>query len=315
MCQRFHFAVPLLVAVMVPAMTCSAAEGPTLAAAQADYAAGEYRVCLQKVATLLTGDAAKAGSAQRYDLFMLRGEALLKMNQAGLAADAFDSASRVVRTQEDLKRTAAARATALLVRASPGLKYTPAAGGAAIEIIPTESRAKAIEALSKDRLAILRPQVAEGIKSNTIDVLTGLLPAWTDAYALELTAHGTAAPESLALGKSVGQHARELLTAELTRLDEQVEHLAALATSPAESATANEALRPRGLSEKDMQDLKGAIGALEKVNSVALEGRRINVRLGGDPGAWDAILSRASDCEQRAKEALAAKASGGSLSK
>ena len=127
-------------------------------------------------------------------------------------------------------------------------------------------------------------------------------PPGPSAYAIELTATGV-------IGRSTwpwagrGVRGRELLTAELSKLEERVDTLAELATSPADPTAAND--RRRGLSDQENQELKSAIATLEDVNSICLEGRRINVRLAGDPTRWMFLLSRAAECEKRAEMAFA----------
>ena len=99
----------------------------------------------------LTGSTAHPGSSDRFELFMLRGEAYFENGPSSTAAEAFDSASHVVPPQENLLTPHAPAPRQCLVRTSPALKYTPSGGFAGpIDIIIPESRTKAMQALSKD---------------------------------------------------------------------------------------------------------------------------------------------------------------------
>src|SRR6478672_189018 len=91
---------------------------PTIAEAQADFDAGQYRPALQKVSKALTATNEKSPPAARYDLFMLRGECLLRVNERTLAIDAFRAAARTMKNDGDLHKATAAGGTALLIEAS-----------------------------------------------------------------------------------------------------------------------------------------------------------------------------------------------------
>ena len=85
----------LIIAVLFMVSTAKAAE-PTLADANADFDAGKHSLALAKISRILGGSAAKPGSAQRYDLFMLRGECLIQRRSAPQAANAFAAALQEV---------------------------------------------------------------------------------------------------------------------------------------------------------------------------------------------------------------------------
>jgi hypothetical protein len=291
--------------LMLGASTVHAAEPVSIQNAQSDFSAGQYRACIQKIANLLTGASAPARSLQRYDLFLLRAECLLRLNEAKLAAEAFDSAARVLKGTEHLQRIANARASADLIRASPALKFMSKGTAESLDIIPDESRAKAMAALLKDKLLVVKPQVADALTSLSIQTVRAVLPELTDAFMLEVAVAGPSAPETLTLAKSLGQHARTMLTEELNRYDEMVDELSSLATSPAEATAQDAPIRARGLLPGEKEQLRRSAEGLEAVEYTALDGRRMSLRVGGETAVWDAVLSLCAECRQRARVLLA----------
>jgi hypothetical protein len=187
--------VAISVVLLLSLTSLAQAAAPSVADAQADFAAGQYRDALQKISVLLAGKS--AGSQERFDLLMLRGECMLRLKQSSLAADAFDAAARARRQQGDVKRLAEAKATAVLLSASRGLKFQPRGGGGgggaeAIDVVAPEARRQAMAALLDERLAELTPRAAAAVEGTSLTPMMELLPAFADAYALELTATGDA---------------------------------------------------------------------------------------------------------------------------
>jgi hypothetical protein len=189
--------VAISVVLLLSLTSLAQAAAPSVADAQADFAAGQYRDALQKISVLLAGKSAPPGSQERFDLLMLRGECMLRLKQSSLAADAFDAAARARRQQGDVKRLAEAKATAVLLSASRGLKFQPRGGGGgggaeAIDVVAPEARRQAMAALLDERLAELTPRAAAAVEGTSLTPMMELLPAFADAYALELTATGDA---------------------------------------------------------------------------------------------------------------------------
>src|SRR4051794_16320219 len=106
--MRHQSSLPAVVVTIVVVLLWagSARAQPSLADAQGAFAAKDYRGCLQKVAGALNGPEGKAGSPQRYDLLMLRGESMLQLGERRLASQAFDSAATVAKSKEDRQRRA-----------------------------------------------------------------------------------------------------------------------------------------------------------------------------------------------------------------
>src|SRR5437763_2612421 len=116
----------LLVSVLLVALCSSAASAePSLGDAQSAFSAGEYRPCLAKIAQVFAMKSPAPTPQTRYELFKLRGECLLQLKSAQVAADAFHSAALIVKQDGSMQDYASAEAVAILIKASPGLRYTP----------------------------------------------------------------------------------------------------------------------------------------------------------------------------------------------
>jgi hypothetical protein len=286
-----------------------AADAPSLDAAQAAYGAGDYRKSLQEIARLLnsTLPGTGPGTQTRYDAFMLRGECLLQLKEPTLAVAAFNSASNVSKQDPHPGETAAARGLAMLVQASPGLKYAPKSADAspAIDITQPDSRKKALAAMFDDRLAEVKPLVEKAMKGNSLVPMMELLPKLRDLYSLEWAATGKA-DVTLPIGKAMGERARDLINAELDKLNKRIAQLEDLANEPMYSDNGGfrgQTASRRGLTSTEQDELKDAAAYLEKIRQVAQEGRRINRRLGGTGEAWDKILADVGELEDRAQVA------------
>src|SRR5689334_1553723 len=64
-----------------PSPAAPASANPSIDDAKADFAAGQYQGCLQKISRLLSPGISKPDPATPYDLLMLRGECMMQMKQ------------------------------------------------------------------------------------------------------------------------------------------------------------------------------------------------------------------------------------------
>ena len=302
-------------ALVLLASSFVAAQQPTIADAQADFDKGEYRPSLQKISSILNSPSAQPGTPQRYDLLMLRGECLLQLKEPVGAANSFDSAGLAIKGDGDVKKLSAARALAMLIRESPGMAYKPktrsasegggASGAAeAINIVPPDSRKRALLAMLDDRIAALKPQIEQAAAGTSLVPMEKLLPALRDMYAIELTATGEAA-RTIPLAQTLGDRARELITAELDRIGKRTAELRDLAneTTFSNEGRNNGTIGNRGLTSPERDEIKSMAQTLMQIEKVAQEGRRINRRIGGTGQAWDEILAQTTECKEQAQAA------------
>ena len=307
--------VVVVVVVIATSASSTFAQAVSIDDAYKDFAAGKYRPCLQRIARYLANtNLARPGSLERYDLLVLRGECLLNLKEPQLARGAFDSAARSLKVgAKDDKALGVAHATAILIDKSPGMRYKPASpaeggGGEGIDIVSPDSRPAALQALYRDMQLAAQPQMDEAMKSTNFLSLEKILPTLIDLYAVELAATDIApgmdgGSKTLATGRKLGDHGRQLADAELVRLSTRIGELTDLANEPAstDGVTRTDQLARRGLTAAEQQELRDVADQLEKISRVCQEGRRMSRRFGATGELWDPFIARAADAEQEAR--------------
>jgi hypothetical protein len=195
-----------------------------------------------------------------------------------------------------------------LIEASRNLKYTSpgVAGAEPIDIVEPESRKKALSALFEARFAAAEPKVSKAVESDVLTPMLDLLPSMRDVYVLEVAAKGEA-PQTTPLLQSLGARARELITAELQRVNRRLDDIEDGLTQQVFIGLSNiQGVRVRGLSTDEQRELQQTYDYLGKVAKVAQQGRWIARRLGNTGEAWDTILADLSETRD-AVESLAAR--------
>jgi tetratricopeptide (TPR) repeat protein len=286
----------------------AAAPASTFADAQADFDAKQYKSALQKISKALSTTNPKAAPEARYDLFVLRGECLLRMNERTLAIDAFRSAARTMKDDGDVHKAATAAGTALLVEASRNLKYKSTGPPAAepIDVVEPEGRKQALSALFEERFAATEPKANKAIESKTLPPLLDLLPQMRDLYVIEVAAKGDA-PQTIPLLKTLGGRGRELITDELARVNRRLDDIQDALTQEVYLGLRNiQGVRERGLSSAEQKELQQTYDYLGKIAKVAQQGRWIARRLGEGGEGWETILADCSETRD-AVESLAAR--------
>lgn len=281
----------------------------SLADARAEFDAGQFRPCLQKISGALASPEAKSDPQTRYDLLMLRGEAMLRLGERRMAADAFRSAANVLKQKDDRKRLADATATALLVdaahRTDHGTTYTPAGDASEpIDIIEPDSRKRAQAALFADALVANRPKIDQALRAATLVRIQELLPILRNLYTMELAATGDAA-QTMPLARALGQHARDLIAGEFSRISERLDSIALAAADAmfvVSPGAPSEVLALRGLNSRERDELHGLADALAKAEHVAQQGRWISRQTDGPTEAWEALLADCSELKSRAQQ-------------
>ena len=117
-------AIATCAAVCLSSSLLDAAEPPlpVVEEAQRYLEDGNYASCLHKISKqLASSNEARPGTAERYELLMLRGECLLRMRQPAPAGAAYEAAATCMKIRRDIARVATATAMAVLVKASPDL--------------------------------------------------------------------------------------------------------------------------------------------------------------------------------------------------
>jgi hypothetical protein len=297
--RRFFPVILILAAWVAPAV---GAEQATLSGAQADFTAGQFRPCLQKIASLLNTPDAKSSVQTRYDLFMMRGECLIQLKESSLAIDAFNAAAKLGKSATDVAPSAIARANAMIIQRSPGFQFKPDGGGAPIDIVSPDSRKLAMKTLFDQILAKTKPQIDQAMKGTSLTPIQQLLPTLTQMLALEQASTGQTT-QTMDLGQQIGDHARQLITSEVDLLSGKITELTNLANEPSysDNGRRGSTYTRRGLTSIEQDEVKAAGEYLRKIVIVCQDGRKINQRLGGTGEAWATIIADASDAMQQAE--------------
>jgi hypothetical protein len=262
---------------------------PAIMEAQADFNAGDYKAALQKISRGLSQGAPES-AAGRYDLFMLRGECLLRLNSRELAIDAFRAAARTQEKDDGVAHKAAiANGTALLIQASRNLKYSVPGVDQPLDVVDPKLRKQALTLMFQQRFDAAKPKIDQAMQSDVLTPILDLLPKLRELFALEHAAKGEGV-ETEPMLRDLGQHARKLMTSELRRVNKHVDDVE---ENLASGAYFNGGYR--GLGTKEEKELRETVDYLDKISKVAQQGRWAARRLGGAVEEWDSIIADCND--------------------
>ncbi|MGH7178806.1 MAG: hypothetical protein ACREJC_15615 [Tepidisphaeraceae bacterium] len=300
-------ALQLCVVLTLALATLSRAQTPTatLDELRKMYDARQYRVCLQQIAKVLRG--ADRGGSNRFDLLTLRGDCLLQLRDGATAKDAYAAAQK----SPDIQQAAYARAMNALIRHSPGLQYTPQGGGPPISILDDNMRKQAMEALFNDQFQSRDREFHRAAAGNDLEAIKEVLPTLMDLYSLEVTATGKT-DQIAPVFRAVGQEARSILERQLQLIDQKEQSIENACNQTLANPTVNVGsewwLLPgvvrRGLMPDERDTLREIIYVTPRIQDAAEHGQRVASALGGQPEAWDAIITKAGELRERAASIL-----------
>jgi len=266
---------------------------------RADMAKHDYRAALQTISRRLPD--AKSDPLARYELLMLRGEALVQSKQKSAALDAYRSAHAAVRRGGDLNQSLAARGMVELLGAGSGWMYK-APDGTTFDLIDPATRKAAAAAMLDEKLSALRPKIDRAAAADALGPIIELMPAIGGAMGLEYQATSDIAGLT-PIVQNLGDRARSLITRELDRLMIRTAELEDVSNDFI-ILDREQVLGRRGLHSDEMQELQQMLPYLDRIEQTAAEGRRIHRNLGGTGESWDDILLRTSETESRARGVL-----------
>jgi hypothetical protein len=188
----------------------------------------------------------------------------------------------------------------LLVRAAPLNKYAPRnpPGAESIDITSPESRRAAFNALRADMAAAAKPKMARAEQAKTLNSALELFPAILDMASIELAANGST-DETRADVASIGEHARDLMQAQIGRVQRRVNSLGDLAYSTEEGDR-------RGLFSNEVKELPPMIAELRRIEKTARDVRSRAQELGIPATAWEQIAIDAADVADAGERILEA---------
>jgi hypothetical protein len=268
---------------------------PSIDEIRADMAAGDYRGASQKVERLLFPTSSKQDAHDRYELLMLKGECRLQLKDGMGARSAFGAAEKVA---GDASELAAARANALIIARSTSGRYTPrfdtgaGTGREPIDVLPLESRKRAMEALRADMWPQHKSAVDAALRGKKLSPIEKVFVPVADMFALEMFATGEATETGPTM-RELGGHAYELMESEVSRCTNRADALFQMANSAVE--TGDWSVDRRGLHSRERDELESMLPELVRIRDRASEYRRVAARVGGDEGKWDALVADATE--------------------
>lgn len=277
-----------------------AGQTPALQQAREHLKAGRHQQALAEISRGLR--APEVSEADQFAMLMLRGETLVALKSPQYAAEAFRDAAEATSDPEDRAR---ARASAVLVRRSRGLAYTPTspAGSKPIDIVDPDSRQKAMAALLDDTRRAMAPKVREAAKADTLPPIYELLTGLGDMAAVELASTGTL-EQTGPLLQALGERARSLIARELRQLDRRVE--TTLSRAGEVEVLVGPNIGRRGLHTQDREQLQQLVPYLEQIAAAAREGRGVADRFGNQQVVeqWEDLVLEADEMAARVEAAL-----------
>jgi hypothetical protein len=204
----YRTAPRVLVAVLLFLPTASLAAQPagdTQADLQKLLDAKQYKALLPKLSAALALRGPAAAGYDRYQLYMMKGEACLQTRAKSAAMDAFRQAAKLTSDHDALAR---ATADAVLAREVAGnMTYTPKTGfprgdkPEPIDILASDDgRKSAFEALEQDLLAKAKPRVEAAKKSTSLPMIMEAARGLSDIGPVEFMADGGDGDVSALLG-------------------------------------------------------------------------------------------------------------------
>ncbi len=276
---------------------------------------GQYSDALKAIAQAIPATAAGA----RYDLYMLRGEALLREKQGYLAATAFDMAEG--ETAQPVPY-AVAWATSYLIKQSANLVYAPqsdgGAGSARYDIVDPGQRKEALTALFEKEYAVADAGYKDVKNERSLPPIIDFAHGLGTAHLLELAATGEDA-KTRAMVKELATHAETLITNACTDMSRQVdtidtranEYVAFTNNVPdpnnARRTIQQTQYQKRGLSANDRATLANVVATCNRIPPAA---RDLVYYLSTDAGAFRPAVDSAANILRKAQDTLNANYSG-----
>jgi hypothetical protein len=243
--------------------------------AQADFDAGKYPECLQKIQLLLTS-ATRPTAAEKAELMTLKAECLLQQKQVIPASDAFVAASAAYTS--DKQAAARDAATAVLIKKATALQYTPKTGTdkTPISVLDKSEREKALTALFNDELSSEDQAYKAALaKTNQLMPVVDFAPTAKQLSVLELAATG-GEEKTDPMIKALAAHAKTALENGLAAMHRSADQVAASATTMVDVPNQNNGgknrnrnqrreQKERGLTESDRTTLQGIVTNVDKI--------------------------------------------------
>lgn len=279
------------------------------------FEAGNYREALQKLSKVinLKGDAAAV--YDKHELWRMKAESHLKLKDTNAAANAFAQAAKQA---TDEKEAAFDHASELVVKRSKNLSFTPKptkAGEKAvpIDISDPEKRKAAFAALLAEAKAAAEPKIKAAKGARQLPPLVDALREIGDLRTLELAATGEDARSKDLVGELSGR-ANDLMADGVKDMvslvldieqsaNDVVQSFAPIRQPGMRSPIMSGTLHRRGLSNKDVQELRQVVSDCQQLVPMA---RELAQMLGDEGKDFDKIALDGEAVGNKANELLKA---------
>jgi hypothetical protein len=253
---------------------------PTIDDLKQQLAEGKSQDVMRNVQKLLNLKGDAAASYDRYELFMLRGEAALRNKAMPMAAESFANAAK--ETTDEQKKSIA-RANEILTRKSKATGYVSKANASLrpapgqkppgpLPIIDQADRKAAMTALFSDEFTAIQPKLNAAKNATSLNPIADAAKTLGDMQALEVAATDSS-EKTKSISAEIGDRAHTLISDALRTMQARTEEIWASASRK----TYNEDQFGRktyntglwGTTSTEQNDLKGIIGTCEKVTPTA----------------------------------------------
>lgn len=285
-----------------------AAEGtPSMEQLQALLQQGKYQEVIRGAQKALALKGPAAQGLDRYELFMLRGEAALRAKANAQAIESYVSAAKET---DDPGKKSEARAMEILVKKSKAQGYQPksttrpAAGGkpaGPIPIMEEADRKAAFEALYADELTAAAPKIKAANAATALGPIVEVARMLGDLNAIETAGTGSA-EQTKKIAADLGAQSHLLIDGALKGINKRVEECWQQGSRTRESTRAGGGTGQRlyglmGLTSVETNDLKAAIANCEKIAPVANDLATVTggAELTADAREAERLLNRAKE--------------------
>lgn len=261
---------------------------------------GNYRYALQQAARALRLTEEAARGYDQYELQVIRGDSLLHLGDPVTALQAYEAAAE----SRQPRQVGVARATALLIRRSTDLKYTPKSKPDAqpIDIVDRDSRRKAAAALLDDQLARLRDELAAAKRATTLNPILDVIQPLLDLRSLEYLATNGKGEQTLQIATEINERARELIAREVTQVANRVAQMEEMASQIQNDGSGS--VYRRGLISTERQALRDDIAYLNRIGRALKDAQRIARMQGANGEKWEPLISRTLRAREYAQNVL-----------
>lgn len=285
---------------------------PTMEQLREMYDSGDYRTCLQQVASVMRLSGTAAKMYDKAQLQLLRGETLIALNDPRTAKRVLQDVSKSAPLDVALH----ARALVALLSKCNGSIYTPRTGDRTpLDISNPEMCKRALATLVADEIGTLKVAVEPALDADDLAPIIKVMPRVLDLNAAERMATGDD-PLTRPIGSALGDRARKLINSELAVQAQRILSIEQLANGVYDTGRtvsserrsrrggAGDGVVRRGLNSDEREELYKLVEYLNKIEDTVKGAEQMARAAQGNIEAWEEIAAQASQVAERAQVLL-----------